>query len=128
MEVFESVKSVHTTTHEFLHHFWLAFLSGDEKRAKDISVKVNSLKNSLARIQAVGETADKVQEDEAAKKSKELKETYKRTGVKIKRRRDRDVGGGKAVVDEMLAPTVRSIERALERYQAAIEEAEKVID
>ena len=126
-EVFENVKSVHTTTHEFLHHFWLAFLSGDEKRAKDISVKVNSLNNSLARIAAVGETAETVREEERVKRRKELHEEYKRTGIKPKKK-DLEVGGGKKVVDEMLAPTVRSIERALERYKAAIEEADKAND
>jgi len=42
--VFDSVALVHATTNEFLHHFWLAFLSGDEKRASDINKLAGSLK------------------------------------------------------------------------------------
>ncbi|KAF8242389.1 hypothetical protein K440DRAFT_565560 [Wilcoxina mikolae CBS 423.85] len=124
-EVFQSVQSVHATTSEFLHHFWLAFLSGDEKRAKDINTMVSSLRNSKTRIEAVAQTAEEQREVEKVKRKKDLQEEYKKTGIKPKRK-DLEVGGGKKVVEEMLGPTVIAIDKALAKYQVALDEAEKV--
>jgi len=124
-EVFESVQSVHATTNEFLHHFWLAFLSGDDKRAKDINNMVCSLRKSRERIEAVAITAEEQKEVERAKRKKDLHEEYKRTGIKPKKK-DMEVGGGKKVVDEMLAPTLVAIKNALDKYQSALDEAEKL--
>jgi transcription initiation factor TFIIH subunit 1 len=125
-DVFEQVQSVHATTSEFLRHFWLAFLSGDERRAKDINSMVGSLRKSLERIDAVAQTAEEMREQLRAQRKKELHEEYKRTGIKPKKK-DMEVGGGKKVVDEMLAPTKVAIDRAIQKYQAALEEAEKAL-
>jgi len=124
-EVFESVQSVHATTNEFLHHFWLAFLSGDEKRARDINSMVSSLRKSKERIEAVAITAEEQKEVERVKRKKDLHEEYKKTGIKPKKK-DMEVGGGRKVVDEMLAPTLAAIEKALDKYQSALDEAEKL--
>ncbi|KAI5846935.1 hypothetical protein BZA05DRAFT_405904 [Tricharina praecox] len=124
-EVFESVQSVHATTNEFLHHFWLAFLSGDEKRAKDINSMVSSLRKSKDRIEAVAITAEEQKEVERVKRKRDLHEEYKKTGIKPKKK-DMEVGGGRKVVDEMLAPTLVAIEKALVKYESALDEAEKL--
>jgi transcription initiation factor TFIIH subunit 1 len=124
-EVFDSVQSVHATTNEFLRHFWLAFLSGDEKRAKDINSMVTSLRNSKERIEAVAKNAEEQREELKAQRKKDLHEEYKKTGIKPKKK-DMEVGGGKKVVDDMLGPTLVAIERALAKYQAALDETEKL--
>lgn len=123
-EVLLSVQSVHATTTEFLRHFWLAFLSGDEKRLKDINTMVASLKNSKTRIEAVAQAAEQQREVEEARRKQELRDKYRKTGVKPKKK-DLDVGGGKLVVDEMLGPTVVAIDRALAKFQKALDEAER---
>ncbi|KAI5798828.1 hypothetical protein EDC01DRAFT_649382 [Geopyxis carbonaria] len=124
LKIFDSVTSVHATSGEFLHHFWLAFLSGDEKRAKDINSMVNSLRNSKARIEAIASSAEQEKEVEKVLRKKALQEEYKRTGIKPKRK-DMEVGGGKQVVEEMLGPTLVAIDNALNKFQLALDDAEK---
>jgi len=124
IKVFDQVQSVHATTNEFLHHFWLAFLSGDEKRAKDINSMVASLKNSKERIAAIAKTAEEEKEVEKVKRKKNLQEEYKKTGIKPKKK-DLEVGGGSKVVEDLMAPTIFAIDKALLKYQAALEEAER---
>lgn len=87
--VFESVTLVHATTNEFLRHFWLAFLSGDERRAGDITKLVASLGNSKGRIEAIAATADSERDEERARRKREAQEEYRKTGVKPRKRRDR---------------------------------------
>lgn len=123
--VFENVALVHATTNEFLRHFWIAFLSGDEKRAADITKLVTSLGNSKGRIEAIAEKADEEKEKERVRKKKEAQEEYRRTGIKPKRK-STEVGGGRKVVEEILGPTLRAVEKALSKYQSAMEEAEKM--
>lgn len=122
--VFNSVTLVHATTNEFLRHFWLAFLSGDEKRAGDITKLVNSLRNSKERIASIAKTADEERELERAGRKKEAQEEYKRTGVKPKRKTT-EVGGGSKVVEELLAPTIVAVDKALGKYQVALGKADK---
>ncbi|PWW79333.1 hypothetical protein C7212DRAFT_355364 [Tuber magnatum] len=122
--VFNSVTLVHATTNEFLRHFWLAFLSGDEKRAGDITKLVNSLRNSKERIASIAKTADEEWELERARKKKEAQEEYKRTGVKPKRKTT-EVGGGSKVVEELLAPTIVAVDKALGKYQVALGKVDK---
>ncbi|RPB17374.1 hypothetical protein P167DRAFT_499111, partial [Morchella conica CCBAS932] len=119
--VFESVTLVHATTNEFLRHFWLAFLSGDEKRAGDITKLVASLGNSKARIEAIAAMADKEREEERGRRKREAQEEYRKTGVKPKKR-SMEVGGGRGVVERVLGPTVRAVEVAVGRYGSAVEE------
>lgn len=123
--VFESVTLVHATTNEFLRHFWLAFLSGDERRAGDITKLVASLGNSKGRIEAIAATADSERDEERARRKREAQEEYRKTGVKP-RKRSMEVGGGRGVVERVLGPTVRAVEVAVGRYGAAVEEAERV--
>ncbi|KAI5837406.1 hypothetical protein DFP73DRAFT_600975 [Morchella snyderi] len=123
--VFESVALVHATTTEFLRHFWRAFLSGDERRAGDITTLVASLGNSRARIEAIADAADRERDEERARRRREAQEEYRRTGVKPRRKGGVEVGGGRAVVERVLGPTVRAVEVAVGRYAGAVEEAER---
>lgn len=123
--VFESVALVHATTNEFLRHFWIAFLSGDEKRAADITKLVASLGNSKGRIEAIAKTADEERDLERAKKKEMAREEYKRTGIRPKRR-STEVGGGRRVVEEILGPVLQAVGKAISKYQSAVEEAEKM--
>lgn len=123
--VFESVQLVHATTNEFLRHFWSAFLSGDEKRAADITKLVTGLGNSKGRIEAIAKTADEEKEVERGRKKKEAQEEYRRTGLKPKRK-STEVGGGRKVVEEILGPVMNAVGTALSKYQSALDEAEKM--
>lgn len=123
--VFESVQLVHATTNEFLRHFWSAFLSGDEKRAADITKLVTGLGNSKGRIEAIAKTADEEKEVERVRKKKGAQEEYRRTGLKPKRK-STEVGGGRKVVEGILGPVMNAVETALSKYQSALDEAEKM--
>jgi transcription initiation factor TFIIH subunit 1 len=120
--VLNSVTLVHATTNEFLCHFWLAFLSGDQKRAGDIAKLSSSLKNSKDRMEAIAVRADEEREVERQRKKREAQEEYRRTGVKPKRK-SADVEGGRKVVEELLGPTIIAVDRALSKYQIALNEA-----
>lgn len=123
-KIYNQVQMVHATSNEFLHHFWIAFLSGDSSRAKEINKMVEALRNSKERISAIVKAADEEKVQEQAIRKKQLQEQYQRTGVRPKKS-DLDVGGGGKVVEEMLAPTSEAIEKALGQYQMALDEAEK---
>lgn len=125
LNVFESVQLVHATTNEFLRHFWSAFLSGDEKRAADITKLVTGLGNSKGRIEAIAKTADEEKEVGRVRKRKEAQEEYRRTGLKPKRK-STEVGGGRKVVEEILGPVMNAVETALSKYQSALDDAEKM--
>lgn len=125
-KTFASVSLVHATTNEFLHHFWLAFLSGDEKRAGDIAKLVTSLQNSKERIETIAAGADEERNVELQRRKKELQDEYRRTGIKPKKRAGiMNVGGGRQVVEEVLSPTVIAVDKALTIYQSALAEVEK---
>lgn len=123
-KIYSQVQMVHATSNEFLHHFWIAFLSGDASRAKDITKMAESLRNSKDRMAAIVKGADDEKVQEQATRKKQLQEQYHRTGVRPKKS-DMEVGGGGKVVEEMLAPTVEAIEKALAQYQIALDEAER---
>lgn len=84
---------------------------------------VTSLRNSQSRIAAIAEQAETEKEAEKVRRTAELKEAYRRTGIKPKKK-DMEVGGGKKVVDELLGVTVRAISAAVDRYENALAQAE----
>ncbi|KAI5800658.1 hypothetical protein FPQ18DRAFT_285987 [Pyronema domesticum] len=119
--VLTSLTSVHSTTLEFLHHFWTTFLSAPTSPTPapaNLVKLANTLKNCKARIEAVAKFAEDQRAIEMANRKKVLQEEYKRTGIKP-RKRDLEVGGGRKVVEELL----RALERAVEKAGAAWEEA-----
>ncbi|SLM35953.1 rna polymerase ii transcription factor related protein [Lasallia pustulata] len=104
--IFDRLSLTHATTTEFLHHFWLAFLSGSPFRAGEIASLVETLNRAMDRIKAVGNDAE-------AERGKELEKLKKQ------------VGGGRKVVEQLLAPTVNAIGVAVGEYSKALREAEE---
>lgn len=117
--LFERLSLTHATTTEFLHHFWLVFLSGDPDRAGEIAKLIESLDRAMGRIKAVADDAESERAKEIERKRKEIRDIYQATGKKLKWSAN-SVGGGSAVVNEMLAPTVRAVRTAVTRYQQAL--------
>ncbi|MCJ1365493.1 RNA polymerase II transcription factor B subunit 1 [Acarospora aff. strigata] len=117
--LFDRLSLTHATTTEFLHHFWLAFLSGDAERAGELAKLVESLNRAMDRIKAVADDAEQERMREVDKVKRQVKDVYERTGRKMKVQLE-SVGGGKRVVDQMLGPTVRAIGVAMEGYRKAL--------
>ena len=109
-QVFDTLTITHNTTTEFLHYFWTLFLSGDGSLAKiaELASTVTTLDRSLDRIKAVGDQAEVERAVKVGKLREQVKELERRTG---KRRKvdESVVGGGRAVVDAMVRPTVRAL-------------------
>ncbi|KAK3067237.1 RNA polymerase II transcription factor B subunit 1, partial [Teratosphaeriaceae sp. CCFEE 6253] len=117
---FDTLTLTHNTTTEFLHYFWSLFLSGDSSRAAELAGLVATLDRSVDRIQAVGEQAEREREARVERMREQVREYTRRTGKK--RRVDEGaVGGGKAVVDGMVGPTVRALGVAGQAYRGALE-------
>jgi len=119
--LFDRLSLTHATTTEFLHHFWLAFLSGDAERAGELAKLVESLNRAMDRIKAVANDAEEERMKEVEKMKKQVKDLYERTGRKMKINLD-SVGGGAKVVDQMLGPTVKAIGVATGEYRKALAE------
>ncbi|KAK3067193.1 RNA polymerase II transcription factor B subunit 1 [Teratosphaeriaceae sp. CCFEE 6253] len=117
---YDTLTLTHNTTTEFLHYFWPLFLSGDSSRAAELAGLVVTLDRSVDRIQAVGEQAEREREARVERMREQVREYTRRTGKK--RRVDEGaVGGGKAVVDGMVGPTVRALGVAGQAYRRALE-------
>lgn len=120
---FDSLTMTHNTTIEFLHYFWTLFLSGDASRSGELAKLVETLDKSLDRISAVAAMA----EEEKLKKVESLKQQMQGLNAKSSKRRRLDldleaVSGGKAVVDRIVAPTVKALIAATGQYRVAFEE------
>jgi len=124
--LFDRLSLTHATTTEFLHHFWTAFLSGDAERAGEVAKLVESLSRAMDRIRAVADDAEAERASEVDRVRRQVKEVYERTGRKMRVRLE-EVGGGRGVVERMMAPTVRAIEVAGERYRRALGVGEEVV-
>lgn len=120
-KTFDQLTITHNTTTEFLHYFWTLFLSGDPAYSNELSQLVSTLDRSLDRINAVGETAEKEREKIIDTRERQMRELEKKNG---KRRRvdfRAEIGGGKKIVDEMIAATVKALGVAGERYRTELE-------
>lgn len=120
---FDSLTMTHNTTIEFLHYFWGLFLSGDGSRSGELAKLVETLDKSLDRINAVATTAEK----ERSKQIDSLKQQMQGLNPKSNKRRRLDldlesIGGGKAAVDRIVAPTVRALAAATAQYRTAFKE------
>ncbi|KAI9858183.1 MAG: RNA polymerase II transcription factor B subunit 1 [Trichoglossum hirsutum] len=116
--LFDRLTLTHATTTEFLHHFWLVFLSGDPDRAGEVAQTVESLNRAMDRIKAVADAAEADREREKERRKKEIVEHYKRTGKKL--RPNTEALGGSKVVNEMLSPTVKAVNLAIAEYRKAL--------
>ena len=119
---YDQLTLTHATTLEFLRQFWSAFLSGDPARVSELASLAESLSRALDRIEAVAQTAEderKVTLDQAERDALEI---LKRTGRR--RKVDMDaVGGGREAVNQLLAPLVKAVGVATNRYREALKEA-----
>ena len=118
---YERLVLTHATTREFLHQFWSAFHSGDASRVSEVSSLVESLNRATDRINAVA--ADAQSDRDAKLKSLEAQtaEIYRKTG-KRKKVDKKAVGGGEAIVRQLLGPCIKSLKVAVDTYTTAYEE------
>ncbi|KAM3078222.1 RNA polymerase II transcription factor B subunit 1 [Clarireedia jacksonii] len=117
--LFDRLTLTHATTVEFLHHFWLMFLSGDPDRANELAKMVETLDRAMDRINAVAADAEKEREDIIMKQKVHLRNVWEQTGKKIKWNPD-SVGGGERVVREMMQPTIQTLQKASKEYRKAL--------
>ncbi|MCJ1244065.1 RNA polymerase II transcription factor B subunit 1 [Trapelia coarctata] len=117
--IFDRLSLTHATTTEFLHHFWLAFLSGDPARAEEIARLVETLDRAMDRIRAVAEDAERERQKEVEKLKQQVREHYERTHKKLPFNSDVVKGGAKAV-NQLIDKTVTAIGVALGKYREAL--------
>lgn len=117
--LFERLTLTHATTTEFLHHFWISFLSGDPDRANELAKMVETLERAFDRINAVATDAEREREVIIQQQIQERRDIFQKTGKKLKFNRDL-IGGGEKVVKEMMEPTVRALDKASREYRKAL--------
>ncbi|EPE32236.1 PH [Glarea lozoyensis ATCC 20868] len=118
--MFERITLTHATTTEFLHHFWLVFLSGDPDRAGELAKMVETLERAMDRINAVANEAEAEREELISKKRKHIRDVFEKTGKKLKFN-PTSVEGGKKTVIEMMEPTIRTLQKATAEYKRALQ-------
>jgi transcription initiation factor TFIIH subunit 1 len=114
-KLLESVKMTHSTTIEFLRYFWSVYLSGDDRKANELSQWVQAVTRSLERIEQVAAEAEERKTAETEAKQKEF-ENYKRQGGKRRKIDLSGVSGGRKAVEDMMAPTTRAVKFASGDY------------
>jgi len=118
-KIFDRLTLTQATTTEFLHHFWIAFLSGDADRAGDLAKMVETLERAMDRINSVAADAEKERELVVQKQKQHIRDIWEQTGKKIKWNPN-SVGGGEKVVREMMEPTIRALQKASKEYRKAL--------
>lgn len=118
-EIAQKAYLTNATTTEFLKQFWNAFLSGDPDRAQELAYHAESLKKSMARIDAIAEEAEHARNKVITEKKEEIRVLYSRTGKRL-RWRPEMIGGGKRAVQVLLGPTISGLQTAQNLYQAAL--------
>ena len=116
--VFERLSLTHATTMEFMQQFWNAFLSGDPNRAGELEKLVETLNKALDRMKTVADAAETDRKIGVTKLIQEAKDFQHRTGKK----KVPNVGvvkGGADVVNQLFAPTCKSIQVATSLYSDA---------
>lgn len=117
--LYDRLTLTHATSTEFLHQFWQAFLSGNPDRAGEVTSLSESLQRAMERINAVAKDAEAERQVEVDRIKNHAREVYQQAGRKFKMNLDM-VEGGEKVVKQLLGPTMHALQRALERYQAAL--------
>ena len=118
-KLFDRLILTHATTTEFLHHFWVVFLSGDPDRAGELAKMVETLERAMDRINAVAGDAEKERDEVIRKQKQHIRDVWEQTGKKIKWD-PKSVGGGERVVREMMAPTIQALHKASKEYGKAL--------
>ena len=126
-KVFDRLTLTHATTTEFLHHFWLVFLSGDPDRANELAKMAETLERAMDRINAVAADAEKERQEIVRRQKEHIKDVWEDTGKKIQWNPS-TVAGGQKVVKEMMQPTVNTLEKASREYRRALALASEGLD
>ncbi|EAS36246.3 transcription initiation factor TFIIH subunit 1 [Coccidioides immitis RS] len=122
--VFDSLTLTHATTTEFLHQFWQAFLSGNPDRVSEITSLVESLNRAMDRIKAVANEAEAERQAEVEKLKQHAREVMAATGRNI-RPNLKGVEGGRKVVNQLMAPTMNALGKAIAEYKHALAQQTK---
>ena len=122
--IYERLTLTHATTIEFLRQFWNAFLSGDDKRVNEVASLVDSLSRALERINTIADDAEKERQGIINMAQRDADEILRKTGRK---KRIGQVGGGGAVVKQLMDPIIGSLGKAVAMYRQAFEEQSKEI-
>ncbi|TAQ84451.1 hypothetical protein B7494_g7224 [Chlorociboria aeruginascens] len=117
--LFDRLTLTHATTTEFLHHFWVIFLSGDPDRAGELAKMVETLDRAMDRITAVASDAEKEREEVINKQKQHIRDVWEQTRKKIKWNPN-TIGGGQKVVMEMMEPTIKTLRKASKEYRKAL--------
>ncbi|RFU24090.1 hypothetical protein B7463_g12250, partial [Scytalidium lignicola] len=118
-KIFDRLTLTHATTTEFLHHFWVIFLSGDPDRAGELAKMVETLERAMDRINTVAADAEKERSEIIAKQKQHIRQVWEDTGRKIQWSSS-SVGGGEKVVKEMMEPTIKALDKAAKDYRKAL--------
>lgn len=118
-KLFDRLTLTHATTTEFLHHFWLVFLSGDPDRAGELAKLVETLERAMDRINAVAADAEKERGEAIQRQKQHVRDVWEKTGKKLKWNAN-SVGGGEKVVKEMMEPTIMTLQKASKEYRKAL--------
>jgi transcription initiation factor TFIIH subunit 1 len=118
-KMFDRLTLTHATTTEFLHHFWLVFLSGDPDRAGELARMVETLDRAMDRINAVAADAEREREEALLKEKQRIRAKYDQYGIK-EPWNPNSIGGGGKVVREMMEPTIRTLQKATKEYKKAL--------
>ncbi|KAF2754749.1 RNA polymerase II transcription factor-like protein [Pseudovirgaria hyperparasitica] len=120
IEIRDSLALTHSTTIEFLHYFWSVFHSGDPERAGEAQNMIGALDKSLDRIKANAKQAEAGRRAYIDRLNAQLEEHFRRSG-KRKKLDLRQAPGGAEAVNAMMAPTVRAIKEASDRFREEYE-------
>lgn len=120
--IFDRVALTHATSTEFLQHFWHAFLSGNPNRADEIARLVETLDRAMDRIKAISDDADAERAVQVDRIKQQLQERFERTKRKVRYDFD-SIAGGANVVNQLVAPTVKAIQIAEQKYKKALADA-----
>ena len=124
--VYDRICLTHATTTEFLHHFWVDFLSGDPSKAEEVRKLVETLDRAMSRINAVAEDAEAERKSEIEKEKRRIRDYFDRTHKKLRFDESALKGpmGGAETVKQLMAPTVEAIGVASKKFAEALAEAE----
>lgn len=117
--IFDRLTLTHATTTEFLHHFWIVFLSGDPDRAGELGKMRETLQRAMERINSVANDAEAERDEIIRRQKQQIREHYEKTGKKIQFNSS-SIGGGGKVVREMMEPTIKTLHKADREYKKAL--------
>ncbi|RDW65017.1 hypothetical protein BP6252_10668 [Coleophoma cylindrospora] len=118
-KLFDRLTLTNATTIEFLHHFWLLFLSGDPEKAGELARLVETLDRAMDRINTVAKDAEAERDDIIRKQKQHIRDVWEQTGKKIKWD-PKSVAGGEKVVREMMEPAIKALDKASKEYRKAL--------